>query len=345
MSRRTSRRRVIDDDDDDDNEEERPEVKVAIQREDQKENIIHRASRSSLSSTTINIGGESEDDTDGEVQVVGMAFSSQAPDPTQEAPPVRESERTNLLRMDNDKRQQAVAALSNVILRKAFNHETIDRAKCAKEANISEDRVTSAIFEEVEQRLFLLFGFKLRPIPKWMVKIKGLPARYKKEYYVTNEVQDTAGGTHSKKLHSADESGSIEKGLLMITLAFAYCKGQPRNDGSRWILDKDLYARLHDLDDNIPPEPPTPGSKKKRTAAAAFSPSNEITTPDVDALLEKFVKKDYLMRAKATEDQIRDDTRVEDSSFFYSMGPRSALEVGRRQVIYICAEVCVIMLV
>jgi hypothetical protein len=149
----------------------------------------------------------------------------------------------------------------------------------------------------------------------------------------------------------------IEKALLMVVLGLVYCKGSPRHDGSRWILDKDLYRYLHALDENIPEDPPSTGWGKKRPGgcgagrggggfASLPSSSQRISgtsvvsqTPDVDALLDKFVSREHLVRQKATDDHVANDANVDSESCYYAMGPRSALEVGRTQVVYFCAEI------
>jgi hypothetical protein len=146
----------------------------------------------------------------------------------------------------------------------------------------------------------------------------------------------------------------VEKALLMVVLALAYCKGRPRHDGSRWILDRDLYHYLHVMDENIPPEPPTlagasssaAAARKKRIVASSsqrsFAGASGLAqTPDVDSALDRLVKREELIRAKATDDQaLADPHRVEaDVSVYYAMGPRSALEVGRRQIVFFCAEI------
>jgi hypothetical protein len=59
----------------------------------------------------------------------------------------------------------------------------------------------------------------------------------------------------------------------------------------------------------------------------------------VDVLLEKFVSRDYLLKEKATEERLAASQDAEEGSMFYTMGPRAAMEIGRRQIIYFAAEV------
>jgi hypothetical protein len=110
---------------------------------------------------------------------------------------------------------------------------------------------------------------------------------------------------------------------------------------------------LHRVDENIPSEPPAPGSKRGTKSTQQSSSSARFAggtgaaqTPDVDALLHKFVHADYLVKEKATEAQLlrgaasnNNSNIVEETDFFYAMGPRSAIEIGRRQVIYYCSAV------
>jgi hypothetical protein len=113
---------------------------------------------------------------------------------------------------------------------------------------------------------------------------------------------------------------------------------------------------LHRVDENIPSEPPAPGSKRGATKSTQQSSSSSSAarfvggtaaaqTPDVDALLHKFVHADYLVKEKASEAQLllrggnNNNHTIEETDFFYAMGPRSAIEIGRRQVIYYCSAV------
>lgn len=116
------------------------------------------------------------------------------------------------------------------------------------------------------------------------------------------------------------------------------CQGLPRTDGSRWILDKDLYNLLHQLDENIPSEPLEAGSKRKRGPTQPSQGGRAIQTPDVDACLELFERRDYLLKMKAADLTSKPDSALE-GHFYYSMGPRAMLEIGRRQVIFFCSEI------
>jgi MAGE family len=132
----------------------------------------------------------------------------------------------------------------------------------------------------------------------------------------------------------------MEKGLLMVILSFIFCKGEPRSDGSRWLLDKELYRLLHTVDENIHAEPPVAsgGATSKRLPSSAATSG----TPDVDAVIEKCVNMDYLIKVKASvggEAFLAMSQEVEETSHFYAIGPRAALEIGRSQIVHFCASI------
>jgi MAGE family len=275
-------------------------------------------------------------------------FTSQQPEMTQEIVHVKDWERTRLMEMSENQREKAIRDLSRLVLFKALAGDAIDRTKCTKESDINIDaRISSAAFEEVKVRLNSCFGFEMTRVPAWMEKIKGVTKTQKDRYYVTNGLHET-DGSHSRALHMVHEQSSIEKGLLMVVLGFIYCKGDPRNDGSRWLHDKDLYTLLHRLDENIPPDPPATNSKRSKLASLSQSSSRFVggagaaQTPDVDAMVYKFCHRDYLIKEKGSEHQQQataSSAPIDDDSFFYAMGPRAAIEIGRRQVVYFCGEI------
>jgi hypothetical protein len=120
-------------------------------------------------------------------------FTSQGPDATQDISNVKDFELRNLLSLPQDRQDKAVCDLFRVVLFRAHQMEPIDRAKCLKEAGIAQYRVSSAVFQEVETRLQNLFGYSLRRVPKFMEKMKGLPANIKDRYYVINTIEDPSG--------------------------------------------------------------------------------------------------------------------------------------------------------
>ena len=188
---------------------------------------------------------------------------------------------------------------------------------------------------------------------------ESLPQRFKDRLYLVNYAQDDGEGTHSINLHSAHVDSSVEKGVLMICLAFAFCKGntlhKKKKKGAssgvgkntlRWITEFDLYSLLHRVDENIPGEPPSEdGRKKKSGGRLSLNPQDLMgvgQTPDIDAMLDKFVHLDYLMKDKiephegsGQESQGGEDGKV----IAYAMGPRASIEIGRKQIIYFCSSI------
>lgn len=263
-----------------------------------------------------------------EAAAFAMTFSSQAPQATQEIASVRESDQRNLMSMSEEKREKAVLDTSRVVLVKALAGLPMERAKVLKDAGVSDARVSTAVWSQVDERLRNCFGFELTQMPDWMKKRKSVPKSMKDRYYVYNTLHD-ADGDHSKLLHAAHDP--MPKGFLMIVLALCYCKGEPRSDGSRWISDRDLYALLHRLDDALPAEPPAVGSKRGQSASIMVTQTKRQNAPNPDALLHSLVQKDYLLRERGEQN--------DDECMLYSIGPRSAIEVGNEQVLTFCAEI------
>ena len=151
--------------------------------------------------------------------------------------------------------------------------------------------------------------------------------------FVIHRVDDDETGNHSKAIYSVHDNGAVEKGFLMVVLAFVYCKGF-LHEGVRWITDADLYKLLHELDESLPSKPPSLTGKRSTGVAVG---SNGGASPNPDVLLDKFVKLDYLLEAKSGNKT--DSQRGEKDEMMYSMGPRAALEIGRKQIVYFCAEI------
>ena len=51
------------------------------------------------------------------------------------------------------------------------------------------------------------------------------PTWFKHRLYLINNVADDDDGAHSLKIHSAHLDTMVEKGVLVMMLAFAFCKG------------------------------------------------------------------------------------------------------------------------
>ena len=295
---------------------------------------------------------EEDDDNNGgaDSQDQEMMFSSQVPELSQEIAPVRAGDRNNLNRLGHDAREKSISDVLQLVLFKGLAREPIDRSKILTEAGLQGTRFSSAIFSEVKDRLDDIFGFKLVAMPAYLQDIKDCPKRYKDRYYLLNVALLDPEGTHSREMHAVSPQGVMEKGLLMIVLGLIFCQGEPRSDGTRWLAETDLYALLHKVDDNISGQPPDRTSGKSSSSGGTASAMSFATglaageSPNVDQLLQKFVHMDYLWLAKDNEQLValfqanHGGEAVDAHTWFYSMGPRAALEVGRKQVIHFCAE-------
>mmetsp|Transcript_16974 Transcript_16974/g.24941 ORF Transcript_16974/g.24941 Transcript_16974/m.24941 type:complete len:325 (-) Transcript_16974:292-1266(-) len=289
-----------------------------------------------------------------------FSFSQMEPEASQAPPEARASEKSNLENLGTTK-EKVVTDLSRLVLFKAMSGETIDRAKLMKEAfppesnpTLKDARVINAALNEVTERLKHVIGLDIKTTPNEILENKGMPKKFKERLYVVNSVKDDGVGTHSRELHSVHNESAIEKGLLMLILAFIYCKGEVK-DHMRWISAPVLFRLLHSVDENIPAEPAsattiTKSGKKRestsgsgRNSIGAFaSPSaaqgaSMKFTPNVDEALEKFSQMDYLAKKKLELDGSQ--TQQDDTIYLYAMGPRAYLEIGRKQVLYYCAQV------
>lgn len=313
--------------DNDDNEEEDMDTKPSPKKKRSRRAVVEESEDE----------GEEEADSDDDRKMPatesGEAWklSSQAPELSQDILKPRDAEVSKFLKLGEDRREKAISDVFRLVLFKSLSGESIDRLKIAKEAGINEDKITGAVFDEVNTRFDNLFGFKLKRAPVFMTRMKDFPAKCKERYYLVNDLEDPYG-TNIKAIHKVHETASMEKGLLMVVLGFIFCNGTARSDGSRLLLDKELYRLLHLMDENLPDEPP--GS----TATAARSRNAVDGAPDVDAALDRAVKMDYLMKIKANEQLLTLNEQAEETSWFYAMGARAAIEIGRRRVVHFVSE-------
>lgn len=283
-----------------------------------------------------------------------FTFSQQPADKSQNIDVARTSESKKLSDLNPTTRNKIVTDLSRLLLFKALGmKDPIDRTKVCAEACGETKGVSKAALNEADKRLKDVFGFGVKHVNEKMQE--DLPARFKNRLFLINEVVDDDVGTHSLNLHSAHKEPMTEKGVLMVVLSFAFCKGtsavrsgQMKGAGkkTRWITEHHLYSLLHRVDENIPSEPPSAeGRKKSRSSSSgrqSLGGGNDGgvgETPDIDALLEKFVAQDYLLRDKIEEGEEMAGKSEDGKVIAYAMGPRAAMEVGRRQVVYFCSNV------
>lgn len=292
-----------------------------------------------------------------------FAFSQLPGDQSQFLDVPRESEQKKLQALNPTAANRVITDLSRILLFKALSGEPIDKTKCTGEAlgeALKKERIHNAVLNEAEARLRDVFGFGVRRINQKMEE--DLPVRFKNRLYLVNDVGDDDNATHSVNIHSKHLDSRMEKGVLMMVLAFAFCKGTSQvrtgvmkgaGKKTRWIAEHHLYALLHRVDENIPGEPPSvEGKKKSRASLGGGSGRKSLSsqsgpeggvgqTPDIDTLLERFVHLEYLLRDKIEEPESRESSYAgEDGKVTaYAIGPRANLEVGRRQIIFFCSQV------
>eukprot|EP00551_Chaetoceros_affinis_P007239 CAMPEP_0203670570 /NCGR_PEP_ID=MMETSP0090-20130426/6608_1 /ASSEMBLY_ACC=CAM_ASM_001088 /TAXON_ID=426623 /ORGANISM="Chaetoceros affinis, Strain CCMP159" /LENGTH=309 /DNA_ID=CAMNT_0050535459 /DNA_START=57 /DNA_END=986 /DNA_ORIENTATION=+ len=274
-----------------------------------------------------------------------VQFSQIIPEESGGLPTARAFEINNLTSYDAPTQSRLVTDLSRLLLFKALSGEPIDRTKVAKEAwgerAANCKGVTNAALDKSVERMRNVLGVDVKRVPE--DQVKNFPNKFKERMYIVNTIKDDESGSHSKALHSVHLDSAIEKGLLMLILAFIYCKGEVQ-DHIRWISAGDLYRLLHSVDENIPAEP-TILKNKRDSIGDLASPSASKKfhggvglTPDVDMLVEKFVHMDYILKKKADKTNTGTNS-TDEGAFLYAMGPRTLLEIGRKQIIYFCAEI------
>lgn len=309
------------------------------------------------------------DDNDGlldiqdEQQPSTVQFSQQIPDSTTtitEQQEIRESERTTFSALSKTVQDTMVTRLSRTIIFRALAGLPLDKSKLIKEAfdndpALLKHKVANIVLTQACQNIHKVWGVQVHSIPQFLKDNKFLPAKYKKErLYVVNSIDDDNRGSHSKELHSFKVQSGVEKGLLMLVLAFVYCRGEVK-DEMRWISSRVLYKLLHSIDEYIPEEPPSTDattSSNKRTSkrssveevtprkSRSDSDSGVALTPNVDELLEKFVRMDYLLKKKSDRGRAGGAAVEEiEGQFSYAIGPRAIMEIGRKQIVYFCAEI------
>jgi hypothetical protein len=235
--------------------------------------------------------------------------------------------------------EKAIKTLSRLILLKALAGECIVKSKCLEESGIDWEghgnkkrAITNVAFSRAEERVEETFAFKVAAVPPDM--IEALPSKFKDRYYVFNVLED-ADGTQSKKLHFS--VGCKERGVLMAILSFAFCKGTMRQapgeriEGIRWISDQALYHLLNHADERISDTPPDP-----KSSSTTGNQRRTDFTREVDTMIDRFAQMDYLLKEKGNPDG---PTPANEQGFSYAMGPRSVLEIGRKQLLYFTAEV------
>ena len=286
------------------------------------------------------VSDDDDDRGDDDISDQVPMFSQQAPEASQSVLAERPSERTNIENLDREAQEKYLSSISRMVLFRAFEKEPIDRLKVIKDAGIpAKVRIGSAAFQEASRRLRNVFGFELNRMPKYMGNMKGMPPRFKDRYYLLNTVKDTEQGTHCKAIHSVHEGASVEKGFILLVNGLIFCKGESKANSTRKILERDLYRYLNRVDDSIPEEPPAQGtSRAKARSKYRIHTKGDGLTPNVDALLEQCVNWDYFIKEKATDENYSSEN-YEEGDFLYSMGPRSAMEIGRKQIIYFCASI------
>ena len=168
-----------------------------------------------------------------------------------------------------------------------------------------------------------LYGWDVQGPPTYMAD--SLPKKYQDRHYVINVCPEDESGAHALRLHTRHDSG--RNGLLITVLMLAYNRGQIRNDTARrsafkWITEEQMYKYLNAIDMSIPDN-----------AREAKDASVQDLDQSVPALLAEFVAQDYLITDKVKSPE------TDFSGVYYTWGPRAALEVGMKQIVFFTANI------
>ena len=172
-----------------------------------------------------------------------FTFSQVGADASQFLDSARDAEKRKLDGIGAVARNKVVTDLSRILLFKGLAGACIDKTKVTAEAlgdDMKGERIQGAILGEAEKRLRDVFGFGVRRVPVKMEE--DLPSRFKSRLYLINDVTDNDDGLHSLNIHYADKNGSNEKGVLMMVLAFAFCKGTSQiRSGQMKVRTRSFY--------------------------------------------------------------------------------------------------------
>ncbi|GMH93600.1 hypothetical protein TrST_g2908 [Triparma strigata] len=182
-------------------------------------------------------------------------------------------------------------------------------------------KIAGAIFESATKKLHDLYGWSVLSTPSFM--LSSLPPKYKDLNYIINHLPPDTTGDHASALNERYDSGV--NGFLIVVLCLIYNKGFVRSDTKRrndfkWVKEESLYGWLNEIDGEI-------GEEVKK--AKEVEVEGVGCVPNV---LEDFVASNYLITEKVKTDN-------DFSGVYYAWGPRAALEVGRKQIIYYTANV------
>jgi len=171
------------------------------------------------------------------------------------APP----ETSNLANMAAAARSRLITDCSRFMLFKALSVQPIDRSKLAKECfteNLQNARVVNATaVKAVSTRMQDVFGLSVKRAPHSILTNTQMPSKYNERLFVVNDIQDFM----------------IERGLVMLVLAFIYCKGEVK-DHMRWLSTSVLFRLLHSVVENTAAEPVVEGKNKRECIGSISSP-------------------------------------------------------------------------
>ncbi|GMH63923.1 hypothetical protein TrRE_jg11017 [Triparma retinervis] len=253
-------------------------------------------------------GDDDNDDND-----VKLLFTQEAPEFSESFVEPLEKEVARASELPGAVKSKLVNDMLRYFILKGLGKEFIEKKKAVDDVmgEYKKEKIASVILDEATKKLKALYGWSVMQVPDFMHG--SIPAKFKGRMYI---------GDQADRLHRRFDSG--QNGLLMFLLMVIYNKGVIRSDtraALKWCTEEVIFKAMNDVDGTI-------SSEAKRGGG------NEIygLNSDIESLLARFVEQDYL---------IRDKVKVDDDSsgVHYTLGPRSALEVGRKQLVFFTANI------
>ncbi|CAM9838853.1 unnamed protein product [Ectocarpus sp. 4 AP-2014] len=214
-------------------------------------------------------------------------------------------------------KKDLIKKMMRFLLMKGLNHEPLTRKEVMD--NVLGEKYRKAgvlkfILTKADEKLQQGMGFKVKtPLPDkpWFVK---------DTFYVVNVLNNEQ---HSKEVLKG--KGQAGRGLLVLVLSVIFCSSD------KSVAENQLFKKLHDHVDKRVPEKAWNGSNPKNKVRVHVDGLG-----DVHEHLAIFAKQHYLLKKMVDKPTADGGT---ESIPHYSIGPRSVLEIGHRQLVELMAKV------
>ncbi|CAM9510306.1 unnamed protein product [Pylaiella littoralis] len=223
----------------------------------------------------------------------------------------------NANELSSSERKDLVKKMMRYLLIKGFNQEPVTKKEMMDTVlgqKYRGKRVLKYVLTKADQQLKDAVGFRVKTVSS------NAECHVKDTYYVINVLNNTQ---HSKEILRG--RGRAGRGLLMLILSVIHCHSD------KAVCEDHLFKKLHDHVDQRVPEKPWQDNASKTKIRAHIDGLG-----DIHDHLAALVKQHYLVKKtlqRPTADGSHETIPV------YSMGARSILEIGSRQLLELMAQV------